>query len=199
MKGLIKFTTALLSGVLTFGLASTSFAAVISDRVVMDSVIYGHFDVLIPEGGDPEATAVFVGGSPIFGGDGWGLLNIFLTEPGTNIISDHLFSQQGATHSCDANGNGADCLFFSSDASLDPLIGTLCTFGPAFCLEETGDLQDVSFMVAAQNGGLGIFGGGTILLQSDVDEVPEPSALALIGMALLSLLSFGLIRRRSGI
>ncbi|HTD06356.1 PEP-CTERM sorting domain-containing protein [Undibacterium sp.] len=168
-----------------------SFASPVpSDKVVITNNsdgIYPSSSLNVPEGGT-EPSGVFVGGSPIFGGDGWGVLNIFLTEPGTNIISDHLFSLAAESHFCNLETHaGADCIFFSSDPSTDPLIGTLCTLGRTFCIQETGLLQDVTFMVAAQNHGRGIFANGTISIQSDVDNIPEPASLMLLCLGFAGL------------
>ena len=110
-----------------------------------------------------------------------------------NIISDHLFSK-GGDPTC-SNGVGGDCIFFSSDGPLvtDPVIGTPCTLGPNFCIEETGDLQDVTAMIAAQNGGL-IAGGSTIQVASDID-IPEPAILSLLIPGLAGL---GFSRHKQG-
>ncbi len=167
-----------------------------SDIVILNNnSVYPSATVVIPEGGSPEATGLFIGGSPIFGGGfpNGAVLNIYLTEEdGSGIISDHLYTVGGQPFSCDLQtGLGADCLFFSSDASRDPSIGTVCTLGPAFCLQETGSLQDVTFMVNLQNGGQGIFANGTIQVQSDV---PEPGSMLLLGSGMLGIA--GRIRRR---
>jgi hypothetical protein len=154
---------------------------------VLDSSIYGHFDTLIPEGGPEGITNV--GGSPIFG-DTFSL-SIFLLEPGTNIISDHLFSVRGSR-----SHPGGDTLFFASDPSSDPLIGTVYSGDPRFAIEETGALQDVTGIVALQNGGQGVFGGGTIQIQSDVDAVPEPATLTLLCVGALGMAGYGWRRRK---
>lgn len=165
-------------------LASLSLTCAAADRVVINGGnVYANSDVTFPN----SVGNAFVGGAPIYGGQGWGVLNIYLTEPGTNIISDHLFSVAGTGASCDGQGNGTDCIFFSSDSTADPSIGTHCTLGSAFCLEETGLLQDVTAMVGLQNGGLGIFGGGSIMIQSDIAEVPAPGTFLLFGLGLAVL------------
>src|ERR1043165_1492166 len=76
-----------------------------SDRVVMDSFPYGFFDVSIPEG--PAEGPTFIGQSNIFGFP----IDVYLTEAGSNIISDHLYSP------------GNDDIYFASDPSLDSMIG----------------------------------------------------------------------------
>lgn len=162
-------------------LALTSQAGVMDRVVINGGGIYANSDVTFHA---PVANA-FIGGAPIFGNDGWGVLNIYLTEPGTNIISDHLYSVAGGTHACQGQGNGADCIFFSSDSTADASIGTMCTLGPNFCLQETGLLQDLTALVTAQNGGRGIFGGGSIQVQSA--DVPEPGTFALLGLGVMAL------------
>jgi hypothetical protein len=182
--------------VIGFGLMIAASVPVISfaqpegdDRVVINAAgEYPDSDVTIPAG---QEGPVFIGGAPIFGD--LFTLNIFLTEKGSNIISDHLYSGGDGNRACELAGvrtGTGDCIFFASDPSADPFIGTPCLQGPNFCLAETGELQDVTFMVAAQNGGLGIFGGGSILVQSDI---PEPATLALLGLGLAGL---GFSRRK---
>lgn len=178
-------------GLLAALLTSLSLTSLAADRVVINGGgVYPNTDVTLPEGSD-----TFVGPAPIFGGTGWGVLNIYLTEPGSNIISDHLYSLPGGQESCDADGNGADCIFFSSDPDTDASIGTACTLGSNFCLEENGLLQDVTAMVSAQNGGLGIDGGGSIAIQSgSAAAVPVPGTAALLGLGLVAL-GFGTRKR----
>lgn len=181
-----------LVGLLVAFITAIPVASLASDRVIINGGgIYADSDITFPEGSDP--SGVLIGGAPIYGGDGWGVLDIYLTEKGTGIISDHLYSLPGASHACDAQGNGADCLFFSSDPANDISIGTVCTRGSNYCLEETGLLQDVTFLVAAQNGGSGIYGGGSIMIQSDVDAVPEPGTFVLLGLGIAAL---GLSKRK---
>jgi hypothetical protein len=191
---MMRKSAAILAFVVVAVVPGTGFADTLSDRVVItNNLVYASSDVSIPEVGSENPR--FIGGSPIFGGDGWGVLNIFLTEPGTNIISDHLYSvASGARESCSVDGVGPDCIFFTSDPSTDPLIGTLCTSGSNFCIQETGALQDVTSMVTAQNGGRGIFANGTIQVQSDTDAVPEPGSLLLLGSVVASLATY--VRRR---
>ena len=191
MRGLLAGTVLLCA----FALSASAWAgraSPASDEVVLNNTsIYPSADVVIPESSAEAGAPIFIGGSPIFGGDGWGVLNIYLTDPGTGLISDHLFSQPGSTHFCDlGSGSGADCIFFASDPMTDPSIGTLCTGGSEFCLAETGGLQNVTGMVTEQNGGRGIFGSGSILVRSDV---PEPISLALLGSGIAGL---GFLARR---
>lgn len=171
-------------------LTSLSLTSLAADRVVINGGgIYANSDVTFPN----SVANAFVGAAPIFGGTGWGVLNIYLTEPGTNIISDHLYSVAGSSEFCDGQGNGADCIFFSSDAAGDASIGTQCTLGSAFCLEETGLLQDLTSMITAQNG-QGLFGGGSIQVQSGSVAVPVPGTFMLFGLG-LAVLGFGTRKR----
>jgi len=168
--------------------------SVSSDEVVINGGgIYPNSDVVFPEGpGASEASNVLIGGAPIFGGL-HPAFNIYLTEPGTNIVSDHLFNGLTGVAACFAaqpNNQGpgtSDCIYFSSDPSTDASIGAPCTAvgTTSFCIPETGTLQDMTPFITIWNGGSGIFGGGSIKVQSDV--VPEPSTIIMLGTGLLGL------------
>ena len=160
--------------------------AALSDTVTVRDGFYGDHSITIVEGAELGAPIV-VGGSAIFGQR----FDLYFLEPGTGLISDHLFSRGGPFP-----GIGDDILF-SSDGMDDPVLGTACDATKMHCIVETGFDQDVTSEVRAALPNPSQFcgGGGTcqFIVRSDVSEVPEPTTMALLGLGFASLM----LRRRN--
>jgi hypothetical protein len=182
MKNLLKIFLLLVATAVP--LASFASAIPAAEIVINDSnSVYTNSDVIVPTG--QVVNDLFIGGAPIYGGEGWGALNIYITDPGTGDIIGHLFNGTGAEANCSGT-SGSDCIFYSSNAVDDSSIGTACTLGSNYCIQATGALENVTALVSAQNSGDGIFDNGTI--EIEVSAVPEPAPMALLGLGLLALL-----------
>ena len=159
-----------------------------SDTVTIHDGFYGSSSITVPEDGSEAGPPVLAGRSAIFGQ----AFDVFFTEPGTNIISDHLFSLGGQFP-----GPG-DNIYFSSDGMTDPFLGTVCESGMS-CIAETGGVQDVTGLVQSSLPDPTFFCGGggncQFLVQSDADGVPEPSTYLLFATGLAGLLGYGWRRR----
>lgn len=155
-------------------------ATALADVVVINDGYYGQGQMLTIAEGQESGDPIIVGRASIFGQR----FDIFFTEVGSNIISDHLFSRSGTVFPGES-----DDILFSSDGMNDLLLGTTCAAGQT-CIEENGLMQDVSqaiINIIGINNWCG--GGGTcnISVQSDTSEVPEPASVALFGVALAAL------------
>ena len=144
--------------------------AAVSDKLVIQDAAGGVVTLTATEGGDDRlvGTSAELNNRSFF---------IGLTEPGTDIISDFIFAP--------GSPPGQNAVVFDSDPGTTP-IGQHCSAGTLACLEETGDLQDITALIVAQ---IGAF-TGRIMVQSDVVEetsAPEPASLALLGIGLAGL------------
>ena len=178
MKNLLR----LMALLATMGMSAAAYA----DTVIINDGFYGQGQTLTIVEGAETGPARIVGRAAIFGQR----FDIFFTEGSSNIISDHLFSRGGGNFPGES-----DDIFFSSDGMDDPLLGTVCGPNQA-CIAETGLLQDVSqdvINIIGTNNWCGGGGNCSISVQSDAADLPEPSSLALIGLALAAL---GFSRRR---
>jgi hypothetical protein len=100
---------------------------------------------------------------------------------GQAVLSDALWVQAGYLYfESDYN----DVLTYYPGSTVVPTVASI---------QETGTLQDLGVLLMLPTGGPAM-APGTLLVSSDITDVPEPSALALIGMGGTALAAF--LRRR---
>ena len=105
---------------------------------------------------------------------------VALTEPGTGEDSDVLDLQHAA-------GTAAYSFLFISDSEGGPGLG----LGPSVPrIPETGELQDVTQFLPAELRDFGF----SVSVQSDVEPVPEPASIVLLGSGIAGVGT--LLRRR---
>ena len=157
--------------------------AALSDTVTVRDGFYGDHSITIVEGTE-FGPPIVVGGSAIFGQR----FDLYFLEPGTGLISDHLFSRGGGVFP-----GIDDDILFSSDGMNDPVLGTACD-ATMHCIFETGFDQDVTSEVRAALPDPSLFCGGGGTCQFIVNsDLPEPTTMALLGLGFASLM----LRRRN--
>ncbi len=175
MRKLIVLTAMLL---LTVGIASAT-AAPISDVVSVDSTSCGSsagtVTTTLVEGS--ETGGPIQVGSPCFNYfRDW---DIYLTDPGTGLVSDHIFSNESL--------GSHDAIYFASDGMTDPSLGLPCPTN-GLCIPETGLPQDLTAYVTGPNSSVSL---NNLTVQS---SVPEPTSMLLLGTGLVGFA--GRIRRK---
>lgn len=166
-------------GLCLFGGAELAYAQVLSDRLQIVDAATGvvAFEAFIDERTEtPIVTPILIG----FFANG----AVILTEPGLENakISDVIFPFTPST------------LSFSSDTEGPPVLDP--PPGPLTFITETGGLQDITDGLVRVN--LPPFPPSSpfrILVQSDVERVPEPGTLVLIVAGLLGLLAGEAVRQ----
>lgn len=119
-----------------------------------------------------------------------------LFEPGMpNMVSDYVMLTADPIRPDAAFGAAQDLFieFFSIDMLFSDLLAQMIENGFAYGggLVEDGSLQDLSFFLGTLPEGL------VVRVQSDVESIPEPSSLALLGLGMAALAC--LFRRRPAI